>query len=113
MLKDGSDSNRKKVEEKTTIHKNQEVEFYTWVNENGNKLSCDEIIEQFKIRSEKAYRLSKIRFNMSRESLNKRSFKFYNDYCFYERRTSYGSNSSYAFNGKIDNKNYENGKLVD
>ena len=73
--------------------------------------SIDEIIEQFKLRSEKSHRLSTIRLNMSAESANRRWFKIYNDYCFYERPTSGAYRTSHVFNGKLDDKIYKDGKL--
>lgn len=99
------------VEEKITKYYNQMVECYDWINEKGDKLSIDEIIEQFKLRSEKSHRLSTIRLNMSDESANRRWFKIYNDYCFYERPTSGAYRTSHIFNGKLDDKIYKDGEL--
>lgn len=110
LNKDSSDGNFD-VEEKITIHKNQKVECYEWLKEKGDKLSLEEMIEQFKFRSKRSHRLSRIRFNMSPEGANKRWFKIYNDYCFYERPSSGGFRTSHVFDGKLDDKTYKDGAL--
>jgi len=110
LNKDSSDG-KFEVEEKTTRHKNQTVECYDWINEKGDKLSIDEIIEQFTLRSEKSHRLSRIKLNMSPEGASRRWFKIYNDYCFYERPSAAAFRTSHVFDGKLDDKTYKNGKL--
>jgi len=113
LLKDETDRTMStKFKEEIVKHKNQKIECYEWLTQEGNKLSLKDIVEQFSLRSQRYNRISRIRFNMSPENSSSRWFKVYNDFCFYERPSSNGGRSSSVFSGKIDNKNYVNGELI-
>ena len=133
--------NIKTITHMSTKYYNQEVICYKWIKNNSDieyggdrykeeiyefnplsddylrkddldKLSFEEIIEQLKLRYVKSSRLSSYTFNMSPEGASRRNFKIYNDYCFYEKPTSSGVYQSFVFDGELDNKIYENGKLI-
>ena len=91
---------------------NQKISCFEWMNNEGILLTLEEIKEQLRLRDNRAHNEAPIRFNMSIESLKKRWFKIYNNFCFYERLSSYGIRHSSVFTGSLDNKIYEDGQLI-
>ena len=92
---------------------NQEISCFEWMNNEGILLTLEEIKEQLRLRDNRAHNKASIRFNMATESLEKRWFKIYNNFCFYERLSSKGMiRLSSVFTGALDNKIYEDGQLI-
>jgi len=113
FLKDETDRTMSaKFKEEIVKHKNQKIECYEWLTQEGNKLSLKDMVEQFSLRSQRHQRLSRVRINMSPKGFNRRWFKIYNDFCFYERPSSTGGRSSSVFSGKLDNEKYVDGELI-